>query len=159
MSSGAQANKSGRVLEKAVESVFATHHYQIVNYTEYRKSPQRFEGQKILLKNVPYTSIYGKRARSEFAFRDSSNEWTRIECKWQQSSGSVDEKFPYVYLNAVEAVEEKRVIILVDGGGAKPESIEWLKAAARNGRYRSDPKKHVAVMGVNEFIAWANRNL
>jgi hypothetical protein len=30
-----------------------------------------------------------------------------IECKWQQVSGSVDEKLPYLYLNCIEAMPEK----------------------------------------------------
>jgi hypothetical protein len=41
----------------------------------------------------------------------------RIECKWQQSAGSVDEKLPYLYLNAIESMPEDHVIIVYGGGG------------------------------------------
>jgi hypothetical protein len=47
-----------------------------------------------------------------------------IECKWQRISGSVDEKFPYAYLNCIEAMPERDIIIVVDGGGAKQGAVD-----------------------------------
>jgi len=37
----------------------------------------------------------------------------RIECKWQQVSGSVDGKLPYLYLNSIEAMPESNIIIII----------------------------------------------
>jgi len=82
----------------------------------------------------------------------------RIECKWQQSSGSVDEKYPYVYLNAVEAMPEDHIIIVLGGSGAKKEAVEWLKQTAGAGKYGAIEKgKKIEVMSLDGFITWANR--
>ena len=123
------------------------------------KNQEKYVGKPLLLKHVPYTSIYGHPAVSEFVAVEPSGTRTRIECKWQQSSGSVDEKFPYVYLNALEAVPEEHVIILVDGGGAKPNAVAWLKNAAKNGLYKTNKNKNIEVMSLAEFTAWANTDL
>ena len=49
-----------------------------------------------------------------------------IECKWQQSAGSVDEKFPFLYFNIMKC--KVPTIVLMDGGGYKPSALEWLKS-------------------------------
>jgi len=47
-----------------------------------------------------------------------------IECKWQQSSGSVDEKYPFLYLNILKTAVP--TVILLDGGGYRPGARHWL---------------------------------
>ncbi|MGC2423417.1 MAG: PD-(D/E)XK nuclease superfamily protein [Nitrospirota bacterium] len=84
----------------------------------------------------------------------------RIECKWQQVSGSVDEKLPYLYLNCVEAMPEDYIIIIIDGGGFRAGSITWLKEAAKSNKYNeAGVMKSILVFSLAEFIAWANKNL
>lgn len=156
MTDGNRANRSGRVLENVVESIYRSHGYEILAYSEHVKDEAKHTGKRLLLKHVPYTSIYGHAAVSEFVALEANGERVRIECKWQQSSGSVDEKFPYVYLNAVEAMPEERVIILVDGGGAKPNAVAWLRRAAEQGMYQAGRRKSIRVMGMAEFTAWVN---
>lgn len=158
MQSGRRANRSGRVLENMVESVFRTHGYETASYAEWQRQPDEF-GTRLLLKNVPYTTIYGHMGRSEFVVLLSGKPQIRIECKWQQSSGSVDEKFPYLYLNAVEAMPEPTVLIIVDGGGAKPSAIEWLRRAAESRLYLNDPHRAIHVMDSSGFVKWANDEL
>jgi hypothetical protein len=82
---------------------------------------------------APYTTLYGSEGTTEFMIRAENAEHTpefpienapgqlvcRIECKWQQTAGSVDEKFPYLYLSCVEAMPEKNIIILHGGGKAR----------------------------------------
>ena len=48
-----------------------------------------------------------------------------IECKWQQSSGSVDEKYPFLYFNIIKTGIP--TVVLMDGGGYKPAAMAWLK--------------------------------
>lgn len=48
-----------------------------------------------------------------------------IECKWQQTGGSVDEKLPYVNLN-IQNCYLAPAVVLIDGGGMKPGAITWL---------------------------------
>ena len=82
----------------------------------------------------------------------------RIECKWQQSSGSVDEKLPHLYLSAVDAIPEDNVIILIDGNGFRDGAIAWLRNAVKKRLYISEEKnnKNIMVMNATEFMTWAN---
>lgn len=48
-----------------------------------------------------------------------------VECKWQKSAGTVDEKYPYLYYNIIQS--KAPTIILLDGGGYKPAAKQWLK--------------------------------
>lgn len=73
------------------------------------------------------------------------------------SSGSVDEKFPYTYLNCVEAMPERDIIIIVDGGGAKQGAVNWLRNAAAARKYAGCRDKRIQVMNLSEFLVWANR--
>ncbi len=70
--------------------------------------------------NVPFTTIYQHGGNTEFRLiSERYNMDIRIECKWQQVAGSVDEKLPYLYLNCIEAMPEKHIIIIIDGDGWK----------------------------------------
>jgi hypothetical protein len=55
-----------------------------------------------------------------------------IECKWQESSGSVDEKYPFIKEN----IEKTGVptIVLIDGDGYKKQAFDWLKKQASPNR-------------------------
>ena len=48
-----------------------------------------------------------------------------IECKWQQSGGSVDEKYPLLVFNVVKTGIP--TVILLDGGGYRAQAMAWLK--------------------------------
>lgn len=65
----------------------------------------------------------------------------RIECKWQQAAGSVDEKLPYLYLNTIEAMPENSIMILIDGAGWKAGAIQWLKDAVKQKKYTTEETK------------------
>jgi hypothetical protein len=105
----------------------------------------------VLVRNAPYTSIYGCESRSEFVAVDRLRH-VRIECHWQETPGSVDEKFPYLLLNAVECMPENEVLILLGGNGARPEAVNWLAREA--GKINS---KRIFVLNVNEFTGWVRR--
>lgn len=158
---GGLANKQGRILEATVVSVFTGHSLKEVSYTKWIKSPESF-GEEVLIRGMPYTSIYGHSGKTEFlAVSKRLNLRTRIECKWQQSSGSVDEKFPYLYLNCIQAMPENHIIIIVDGGGAKASAVAWLRQAARD-KLLVDPDKSakdIQVFSLSEFIVWGNTAL
>ena len=109
----------------------------------------------LLVRRVPYQSIYGHRGVTEFlAVSASRGLAIRIECKWQQSQGSVDEKFPYLYLNCIHAMPEREIILLIDGNGYKPGALAWLKQAVA-----SQDAKLIHVFNLVEFLVWANRRL
>jgi hypothetical protein len=160
LTQGGQANTTGRTLEAVVTQTLEGKGLTVVPYRDYCKQPAIY-GRELLLKNVPYTSIYGHAAKGEFVLHsDRYGLNIRIECKWQQRAGSVDEKFPYVYLNCIERIPEPEVFIIVDGGGAKEGSLQWLRDTVAAKRYmQAGNTKRVTVMTLAEFIAWAHRTL
>jgi hypothetical protein len=161
LTQGATANSQGKVLESTIIPTFEHRGFEVVAYSKWAKATQAF-GEELLLKHVPYTTIYGHPGYTEFLVKSQRYGLnTRIECKWQQSSGSVDEKFPYLYLNCIEAMPEDDIIIVAGGGGMKQGSIPWLKQAVSKQLYvtASTSQKRIQVLTLDEFLRWANRTL
>lgn len=158
---GGLANQSGNTLESTIIGTLTSKGFTTVNYNKYLKEPAVY-GNELLLRHVPFTTIYGHKGKSEFVLSSERyNLKIRIECKWQQVNGSVDEKFPYLYLNCIESMPEEKIFIVLDGGGAKLGSIKWLKEACEKSRYLSQEtlKKEISVMNLSEFLIWANKVL
>jgi hypothetical protein len=148
----AEDTKTGWGLEKHVEMIFEEYGAHVQDHGVNQGNGDLFE-DFVLTRNSPYRNIYGGRSRSEFVCDIRSREFqARIECKWQESSGSVDEKFPYVMLNAENSYPEPHVWLIVDGGGAKGEAVEWLKNAAANSR-----TKDIKVFSLSEFRSFLRR--
>lgn len=147
--------RSGSILEGTVKSILTGSGFTLVSYTEWKRNPEKY-GEELLLTNVPYKTIYNHTGKTEFLVRSKKyNLETRIECKWQQVAGSVDEKLPYLYLNAIETMPENDIIVLIDGNGWKPGSITWLKTVVKNRKYLAT-EKNIRVLNLQEFITWAN---
>ena len=155
---GRTANIQGRTLESAIINIMSQKGFDVVPYRDWEKRPGQYSGE-LLLKNVPYETLYGHRGSTEFKIVSGKYGDYRIECKWQQTSGSVDEKFPYLYLNCIEKMPEENIIVVVDGSGAKHGAVEWLKNAAERKLYTGELNrgKNIRVMNLAEFLAWANR--
>ena len=159
-SQGGLAVEAGRTLERIIEDSLSNRGFTSIPYREYIKQPAKY-GNELLLKNVPYNSIYGHNSKSEFVLKSERYALEiRIECKWQQSKGSVDEKFPYVYLNCIEQMPEKNIFIIVDGGGAKAGAIEWLKNACETNKYiPHNQSNKVKLMSISDFVIWINQTI
>ncbi len=158
MGQGGLANSSGNTLEQTIVATLTSKGFPVALYREWSIAPATYP-TNILLRNVPYETIYGHRGNTEFLLlSERYNLAIRIECKWQQSAGSVDEKFPYLYLNCVERMPEQQIIIVVDGGGAKAGAVDWLRRACTNRLYLAphDPKT-ITMMSLVEFLMWANQ--
>ena len=132
ISGGGRANKTGNHLERFVE-----HQLQDLGYIE-RIGRNKHTAANTNTENGAY---YGKQARFGKSIYNTDRVcdflifhkalWPNslvIECKWQQAKGSVDEKYPFAVLN----IEKLGVptILLLDGGGYKPEALVWLKSQA-----------------------------
>lgn len=72
-----------------------------------------------------------------------------IECKWQQSNGSVDEKYPFTVYNILKIGVP--TIILLDGKGYKRQAMEWLKSQAH------PSKALIGVYDMSEFQSLVNK--
>lgn len=94
-------------------------------------------------------SIYGHPLKVDIFTRDMPGfpEGLIVESKWQASSGSVDEKFPYLVENIRHCYPCQTVIVL-SGGGYRNGAARWLRAQT-GGNLR-------AVMDLEEFIKWIN---
>lgn len=152
---GTTANHHGHTLEETVLRVFTRYGFRICKARDYHGE----EGD-ILLRDVPYTSIYGHTGKTEFVALSTSRQMRiRIECKWQQSTGSVDEKFPYLYLNCIYAMPEPEIILLIDGGGYKQGALDWIRRAVQKRLFQETREKDIRVCNLGEFIAFINRRL
>lgn len=128
-------------------------------YRVWEKNPEKY-GEELLLKNVPFETIYGHKGNTEFLLISEKYKLRiRIECKWQQSAGSVDEKLPYLYLNTIEAMPEKDIMILIDGEGFKAGAKTWLKTAVKGKLYTTENNndKNIMVFTLADFFTWANK--
>ncbi len=158
--SGRTASRNGNQLELFVMHTLEAKGFLIVPYRQWCQRPK--SNQDVLVRRVPCQTIYGKTTHTEFVLhspRLGSSAPIRIECKWQQANGSVDEKFPYMYLNALNA-PEPTIVFLIDGGGAKPEAVQWLQNACHQGWGHSlaSSVKTLWVWNMSDFFAWVNRN-
>lgn len=158
MKQGKKSNVSGSQLEETIKQVLVGKGFRVVRYKDFESNPNYFQ-EELLLEDVPYTSIYGHKGKTEFLLISKKyNLKIRIECKWQQSAGSVDEKLPYLYLNVIEAMPEKNIIIIIDGDGWKKGAIEWLKNAVESRKYmRFGEEKNILVLDLKKFLTWANK--
>jgi len=96
-------------------------------------------------------TIYGTNWNVDFIVNNPDGKIITliIECKWQQSKGSVDEKYPYLVHN----IKEKSpypAIIIIDGNGYKAGAKKWLE--------RQIDKKLLGVFLMGEFTRWINLN-
>lgn len=148
---GGRAVRTGNALERVVLHALDDHKYTFV--------PQRRFLAACCLPQPLYTrqmnigkSIYGTKLISDFMLYHPEKHPDKliIECKWQQSSGSVDEKYPYNVLN-IQQMYPCPAIILLDGEGYKTGAAEWL-------RKQVDGKKLLAVLSMVQFQIWVNND-
>jgi hypothetical protein len=86
----------------------------------------------------------------------------RIECKYQNVSGTTESKLLHSYLDLQYGTPESNVILLVDGKGftekmktfirevCEEKTIKWTKGTEQ-------PNKRVVYMDISNLSDWANR--
>ena len=103
--------------------------------------------------------MFGTKSRSEFVIEDDIHyARVRVECRWQASDGSVDDKLVCLYMQAAIAMPEEDIILLIGGQGAKPEKVQWVKNAAATGLYQTRAPgnyKNIMVQTMEDFTLWA----
>lgn len=166
---GTRANAQGHIFEDTMLPIFQLNGFSVFQYSEILKNPLILAGiDKYVVRNVPFTTIYAQSGKTEFVIYDrtsldaqkqTSTRAIRVEAKWQQSAGSVDEKYPYMLLNGIYQYPETEIIFVVDGGGYKPGARKWLQERIDNDwlQYQEEQCKSIQLMTISEFIAWFNR--
>lgn len=155
---GAIATSNGADFERLIAQAVIAKGFTVRGYLDWRNAGEP-EGEW-LLTNVPYVTLYGGKGRTEFLLLSASRDLRiRIEAKWQSSPGSVDEKLPYLYLNALQSMPEPVVFIVIDGPGWRAGGLEWLKRTVDGNAFADGPRKTIRVMGLDEFTSWTNSTL
>ena len=156
-SSGAKANWNGKMFEDFVHDHLIRNgwtfiesrylHKEAKSITHFKPDLLDEDLEKWFTTQYKLTeTIYKNPWKVDFLLHDERTKKTLvIECKWQQSSGSVDEKYPYLVRN----IKEKSpypCLVLLDGDGYKPAAKEWLKSEV--------DKKLIGVLSMSEFVKW-----
>ena len=151
-SSGSKANWNGKMFEDFVHDHLVRNGWTFIQKGIAIREPNesfaiQTGDQKWFTTQYKLTNtIYENPWKVDFLLHDERTKKTLvIECKWQQSPGSVDEKYPYLVRN----IKEKSpypCLVLLDGDGYKPAAKEWLKSEV--------DKKLIGVLSMSEFVKW-----
>ncbi len=171
MSGGAAANESGLTWEGWVRNMANLQGFSVLNHRERETCEILIPERRIVWTHVPYKTIFHNtksqspaKTSTEYVV-ESGSEQARIECKWQGVSGSVDEKYPFMFLNAVLTMTEPTVILALGGSyfeeGRGREVYKWLENAclkppewlAEDVR-ASMMKREIRVLNPNSFAGW-----
>ncbi|MCF4968762.1 PD-(D/E)XK nuclease superfamily protein [Nostoc sp. CMAA1605] len=155
MTPGARANQAGKILESNVDAVLTAYEYfQIGSHItkEYLLNASLLNkryGKQVSIGN----GIYNTALKVDFYVIGTPTipGGLIIECKWQESGGSVDEKFPYLNLN-IQEYYPAPTIVVIGGEGMRGGAIDWLKQQVKHNH------NLIAVYTLDRFIAWANKN-
>jgi len=125
---GGKANKTGNQLENFVEQNLQDYGYtEFWNYKAIAFENRKSIGGRQYLKGVPIgTTIYETVRKCDFLVINNQKfpDNLIIECKWQQSSGSVDEKYPLLVFNILKTGIP--TVVLLGGGGYSARARQWL---------------------------------
>ena len=147
--SGAHAKYTGTVLERFILQRFSDRNYVYVPGNRFR--PARYLGQPIYTRRFHVgDSIYGTPQYCDFILYHPL-KWPDnliVESKWQQSGGSVDEKYPYLVLN-IQMKYTCPTILVLDGGGYKKGAEAWIRSQAGHSNL-------LQVFNMPQFSAWVN---
>ena len=132
MSQGGNAVKSGKELENKVQAIFDSYDFS-------------YE------KQVPFMNTYNLTGWMDFVIDDIA-----IECKNQNGTGTVDQKFPFVYDDLCLFPSERGLVVL--GGswytkGPRAKAIHW---------YLDKKKKEDSTFSwclIDDFDNWLQENL
>ena len=143
------ANYTGNQLEKFIQDRLIEKGYKFILRDKFK--PSLYIQQPIYSKQYFIgKSIYDTNMYCDFVIYhpEKHPNCLIIESKWQQSGGSVDEKYPYAILNIQHKYPHKTILIL-DGGGYKKQAETWIRNQVGNNLLN--------VFSMSQFHTWANK--
>lgn len=122
---GRAANISGKYLEDRVENILQDWGY-ICTKEIIQDTPCFIKQHKV------FRNVYNNVMRSDFfVFHpEKYPQGMIIECKQQDSAGSADEKFPFLFLSLQST--GLPAIVLAQGSGFKETALLWCEEQAKN---------------------------
>ncbi len=146
---GTRANASGDRLETEIAFTLKANGYAVLANSEWEQRLLYAQPDvRWAITNAPYDTIYGSRSFIEFLLIDGERE-ILVEAKRQTSSGSVDEKFPFIYHNALLNIEEhgREFVFVMDGEGSREGARAWIME-------RATQTPGFTVLGPDELAGW-----
>ena len=148
---GAIANRTGNNLESTVRGIIEREGYNYVDKDKFtlRKLTDSLSTHRIKFFTTQFNLCNGiypnARTHCDFMLYDSEKYRDNliIECKWQQSSGSADEKFVYLERNIRENYPHNTIVVL-DGKGCRDGAEKWLRSQVGG--------KFLGVYSLNELM-------
>ena len=160
MSGGGRTSLGGKVLENVIRSM-KLRGFTMCSPDELHtaRSDMFSDTPRMLVKNYPYVTLFGTQGRREYYI--CSREWEgQLECKFQNTGGSVDEKMVYL-TETLRRSSGTTGMVLVYGGEywtAKDRGrsvIEWVKKEARN--IKREGGKDFLCFDFDEFLDWVGK--
>lgn len=145
---GKTAVRTGNVLGQFIENILITNGYSFIDKKKFK--PAMYNEQPIYSKYFCVgKSIYETNINCDFILYHPKKyqNCLIIESKWQQSGGSVDEKYPYTIIN-IKTKYPHETILILDGGGYKKGAEEWVRQQVGG--------KLLHVFSMTEFQTWVN---
>ena len=148
MRQGTRANYTGDALEEVIYNTLVRKGYQYIDKRQFESARYLdqpvFATQYFIAKSIYETELF-----CDFILYHPQKHphCMVIESKWQESSGSVDEKYPYMVYNIREKYPCATIVVL-DGGGYKKGAEKWLRA--------QEDDKLLHVFNMMEFQKWSN---
>lgn len=150
--------------------------FEVVHYREWlagRSQMRMFGPGKWLVPNFPYTTLYGSRGRCEFVLDAPCQDrgtfrLTRrgravafVECKYQDASGSCDEKLPYIARTFQKNSQIENMIVFFEGAwwtrGRGKKAVDWLRHEA-DAISHQQGRRLIVVENMEAFFALAERH-
>ncbi len=142
---GKKANDAGKAQEQAIADILESIGYILVPQNQfnafiYHEKPI-YSRQYYIGKGIYDTDI-----KCDFILYNprKHKDCLIIESKNQNSTGSVDEKLPYLVHNINDKYTHKAIVV-IDGAGFKKGAIHWIRLQA------SPNKNMIAVYNMKEF--------
>ena len=146
---GTGANRSGSRLEDFTQDILDERNYLFVRPARF--FPALEMEQPIFTRQIGVgKDIYGKNRRVDFMLYHPRlwKDCLAIQCKWQSSRGSVEEKYPFEVLSVAQ--NEFDTIIILDGGGYSDGAKLWLVT-------QSGKNRLLQVFDQGEFSRFASK--
>lgn len=140
-------NDNGRILEQQIEALLRSKGYVQTNQI----CRDGNCGPWYIRQYRGFRTIYGSQCRLDFLVRHPTKhpDMLAIECKWQSSPGTVDEKFPYLLANG-RALGIPYAVFLA-GGGYRDGAKQWILQQSQPG--------FIVIEGCDAVIRWAQVKL
>lgn len=145
-----EPNLTGSSLEQSVERLLIQAGYDAVPSAPLFFALRDMEQPIYARQCVTGRNIYGLRRTVDFILYHP-RKWPEslvIQCKWQASGGTTDEKYPFEVLSI--NADGYPAIVVLDGGGYRQGAEQWLRGQAGKNRLR-----HVFNLG--DFQRFASR--